>query len=364
MKEAALLMVLTVFASLNSGCLVPDAPNERTIDTIEATEHILAVDASFLPQLLASGTVYYDASGVEVEPLVLFREQGVNTLRLRVWVNPATNASSLSEVAAFAATARDMGFNIWIAPHFSDTWADPGWQAAPEAWSEHNFSELNAAVAHHVRDIMVAINPDIIQLGNEINHGFLHPHGRINNGSAPFLQLLETASQTVRNHSSTTSIMLHYAGHEGSLSFFHLVDAVDYDIIGLSFYPLWHGQSLLALGEALQNLSSTYDKDVLVAETAYPFTLDWYDWTDNIVGSDDQLILPAYPATPTGQLHFLTDLKQTVLDVDRGLGFAYWAPEWVAWDGNRSETGSPWENQALFDEHHRTLPAFAAFGKP
>ena len=225
-------------------------------------------------------------------------------------------------------------------------------------------SELNTAVAHHVRDIMVAINPDIIQLGNEINHGFLHPHGRINNGSAPFLQLLETASQTVRNHSSTTSIMLHYAGHEGSMRFFHLVDAVDYDIIGLSYYPLWHGQSLLGLGEALQNLSSTHEKDVLVAETAYPFTLDWYDWTDNIVGSDDQLILPAYPATPTGQLHFLTDLKQTVLDVDRGLGFAYWAPEWVAWDGNRSETGSPWENQALFDEHHRALPAFAAFGEP
>ena len=102
----------------------------------------------------------------------------------------------------------------------------------------------------------------------------------------------------------------------------------------------------------------------MIAETAYPFTLEWYDWTNNLVGTEDQLILPEYPATPEGQHDFLVDLKSTVLAVEGGSGFCYWAPEWIAWDGNTSEEGSPWENQALFDADHRALPAMQAFAPP
>ena len=132
---------------------------------------------------------------------------------------------------------------------------------------------------------MQRIEPDIIQLGNEVNHGFLHPHGRIGNGSRPFLDLVGTASLAVRNHSDETRIMLHHAGYEGALEFFDLVQAVEYDMIGLSYYPLWHGRSLPELGEALQTLADAHGKEIVIAETAYPFTLEWYDWTNNLVGT-------------------------------------------------------------------------------
>ena len=363
MRGVAVMLTLLMVATVNSGCLASPtlAPGP---DQPVLVEHIAAVDVSSLPLILASGTAYHDETGTVVDPLALFRANGVNTIRLRVWVDPATSGSSMDEVTDLAATARSMGFRIWIAPHLSDTWADPGAQHPPAAWSDLAPDELHAAVDDHISDIMQRIEPDIIQLGNEINHGFLHPHGRIGNGSQPFLDLLETASLAVRNHSDETRIMLHHAGYEGALEFFDLVQAVEYDMIGLSYYPLWHGRSLPELGEALQTLADAHGKEIVIAETAYPFTLEWYDWTNNLVGTEDQLILPEYPATPDGQHDFLVDLKATVLAVEGGSGFCYWAPEWIAWDGNTSEEGSPWENQALFDADHRALLAMQAFAPP
>ena len=92
------------------------------------------------------------------------------------------------------------------------------------------------------------------------------------------------------------------------------IKTIDYDIIGLSFYPLWHGKSLNGLKSTMHNLSLVHDKEIIIAETAYPFTLDWNDWTNNIVGLESQLILPDYPATSTGQKDFINAIKTFIFN--------------------------------------------------
>jgi arabinogalactan endo-1,4-beta-galactosidase len=140
-----------------------------------------------------------------------------------------------------------------------------------------------------------------------------------------------------------------------------MVSALDYDIIGLSFYPIWHGKSLMELEQTMIDLSIEFSKPVVIAETAYPFTLDWNDQTHNIVGLQSQLILPDYPASPEGQKLFIRDLRNMVNSNESMLGFCYWGAELVAWKGFDSLDASPWENQALFDFNNHALPVLDEF---
>ncbi len=111
----------------------------------------------------------------------------------------------------------------------------------------------------------------------------------------------------------------------------------------------------------MQNLSSTHNKKILIAETAYPFTLNWNDQTNNIVGTTDQLILPDFPANATGQQNFIHQIKALTQEVENGIGFCYWGAELIAWKGNSSTEGSTWENQALFDFNNEALPVLSEF---
>jgi arabinogalactan endo-1,4-beta-galactosidase len=189
----------------------------------------------------------------------------------------------------------------------------------------------------------------------------LHPYGNISAQKGQFIQLLQTGAEAVRNVSETSLIMIHYAGLEGADWFFDQVESVDYDLIGISYYPLWHGKSLNTLGRTLAGLQEKYQKEVLIAETAYPFTLDWNDWTNNIVGLEEQLILPEFPASPAGQKAFLGRIKEIVDDTPGGQGLCYWGAEMVAWKGDQATDGSSWENQALFDFENHALPVIEVF---
>ena len=155
--------------------------------------------------------------------------------------------------------------------------------------------------------------------------------------------------------------MLHFAGHEEANVFFNFVDGLDYDIIGISFYPIWHGKYISELEQNLIQLRTLYDKEIMIAETAYPFTLGWNDWTNNIIGLENQLILPEFPATPQGQKNFVQQLKIMMTNLDGGIGLSYWGAELIAWNGPESSEGSPWENQALFDFNNQALPVIEVF---
>ncbi|HMO33629.1 MAG TPA: glycosyl hydrolase 53 family protein [Lacibacter sp.] len=325
---------------------------------------IAAVDISSYPEISKANPLFYDVNGNPKDFLQLLKENGVNTIRLRLWVHPVNGHSGLDEVRQFATGLKEKGFKIWLTLHYSDTWADPGSQELPAAWKGLDFPALKDSVYAYTKKIMQEIRPELIQIGNEINSGMLHPHGNITTNPGNFIQLVRAGCSAVRETKADCKIILHVAGFQGANWFFNQVSTVDYDIIGISYYPIWHGKSVPDLAAKLQELSTTYKKKILIAETAYPFTLGWNDWTNNIVGQTDQLILPDYPATPDGQQKFIHQIKKTIRDTKNGIGFCYWGAELIAWKGNQSSTGSPWENQALFDFNNKALPVLNEFKAP
>ena len=177
-----------------------------------------------------------------------------------------------------------------------------------------------------------------------------------------FISLLASASNVIRAQSPSTKIMLHYAGIQGASWFFSKTAAIDYDYIGLSYYPVWHGTDLNLLQQTLTSLGQTYSKKVLIAETSYPFTLGWNDWTNNVLGQTNQLH-PNYPATLDGQKNFVEQIKTIIQQTPNGVGFCYWGAEWIAFRGPTATNGSSWENQALWDFNNNALPVMDAFSQ-
>lgn len=354
-RIAQIIITFFIFISCNKDTIIDPIPeNENSL-------FISAVDISSYPEILNSNPKFYDLEGNQNDFLTILKDNGINTVRLRLWVNPSNEHSGFDEVKQFSKTLKINGFKTWLTLHYSDTWADPAHQEIPIQWQGINFTQLKDSVYNYTKKVITDLQPDYIQIGNEINHGFLHPYGYISTNFQQFVELMDTAILAVRTNSYDCKIILHYAGIEGSDWFFNQVSVIDYDIIGLSYYPIWHGKSLNNLKLKMQNLSQTYNKKIVIAETAYPFTLEWNDWTNNIVGSEEQLILPEYPATIDGQRKFIKQIKTLTKEVENGIGFCYWGAELIAWKGNQSTDASPWENQALFDFDNKALPVLREF---
>jgi arabinogalactan endo-1,4-beta-galactosidase len=203
------------------------------------------------------------------------------------------------------------------------------------------------------------IQPDYIQIGNEINSGFLWPEGSIDSLSN-LKALLSQGIKAVRAADPDTKIILHFAGLTGADWFFSQMTGLDYDMIGISYYPVWHGTYLTLLQTTLSGLGSTYNKQVVIAETAYPFTLLWNDETNNVVGEVSQLVT-GYPATPQGQHDFVAKIKAILTSFTQGAGFCYWGAEFIAFKGPTATDGSDWENQAFYDFTNKALPVFNMF---
>lgn len=330
-------------------------------DQVVQDENIRAADISFLPLLESENTVFKSNNQPE-DVVSTLKKSGCNYIRIRLWHNPTDGHSGLNEVQSLAKRVRQKGMKVWLSVHFSDTWADPGNQKKPVAWQNLTFEQLKDAVQIYTTQIIEETNPDIIQIGNETNDGMLWPEGRLSTNENRYLQLLAVASQAIRNSSSETKIMLHFAGTDGADYYFNKVKTIDYDYIGLSYYPIWHGKNIEALKNMINQLGATYDKKVLIAETAYPFTLGYNDFTNNILGQENQLI-SAYPATELGQNNFLLALKTAIQESTGGVGYCYWEPEWVAFRGPTSTNGSPWENQALWDFDNNALSGLEFFNK-
>jgi arabinogalactan endo-1,4-beta-galactosidase len=339
------------------------------------------VDASYLPQVEAAGGTFRDDTDPDGETLgdalAILRAHGVTTIRIRVWHTPTNGAGNLTEAVALAGRAAAGGFDILLDLHYSDTWADPGHQAVPAAWAGLELPVLADSVRLYTRDVVRAFaargaTPRCVQLGNEITAGMLWDTGRVGGAFdtdvqwdrlARLLQagidgLDEAVAGRIR-----PQVMIHLdrgGDNAGARRFLDRLASRDvrFDVIGLSYYPWWHG-SPADLAANLGDLAVRYGKDIIVVETAYPWTLAWRDNTHNIIGLPSQL-LPAYPASPEGQRGFLDAMLDIVHAVPdgRGIGVFWWGAEWIAAPG----FGSSWENLALFDGEGRALPALSAFG--
>ena len=298
------IQILIIFIFIVLSCNIDDEVD--IMPRNETPTFLSAVDISSYPEISSVNPIFYDLEGNQKDMLMILKENGVNTIRLRLWVNPNNEHSGFEEVKQFSQIVKALGFKTWITLHYSDSWADPGNQETPAQWQGLRFYDLKDSVYAYTQKVIAEIKPNYIQIGNEINAGLLHPYGNISTNYESFIDIINEACAAVRDNSDSCKIILHFAGIENSEWFFNQLTTVDYDIIGLSYYPIWHGKSLKNLKTTMQNLSVSNNKQIVIAETAYPFTLEWNDLTNNIVGLDEQLILPEYPATPVGQRKFIS----------------------------------------------------------
>ncbi|HEY3412211.1 MAG TPA: arabinogalactan endo-1,4-beta-galactosidase [Armatimonadota bacterium] len=337
---------------------------------------VRGVDASFLRQIEDHGGAYYDG-GLKRDALAIFRNHGVNLLRLRVWNNPADGYSGKADVLGLASRGHALGMRLLIDFHYSDTWADPAHQTKPAAWATLSDDALRTAVHDFTKDIVSSLAaqgtpPDFVQVGNEIRAGMLWPTGYVSGGTDPnwprFASLLKAGVAGVKDGmpaGRSTSIVLHIdsGGNNAWCRDWYdaaVRNAVPFDTIGLSYYPWWHGTPQ-ALAANLGDLAQRYGKPVMVVEAAYPWTLANQDATNNIVGLPSQLST-GYPATPAGQRAFLDAVFSIVRAVPggKGAGVVYWEPDWIS----TASFGSAWENLATFDFGGNVLTSIDAFSDP
>ena len=289
------------------------------------------------------------------------------TVRLRLWHTPDSGWNDLTATLALAQRIQEAQLDLLLDIHYSDTWADPGQQHKPAAWRELSFDQLQDSVYTYTRDVIEALvaqgaPPQMVQIGNEIIQGVLWDEGRVGGTFdtpaqwSQLEQLLQAAIAGVHDAASPddVEIMIHIdrgGDLAGATWFLDNLTAlsVNYDVIGLSYYPWWHG-SFEAMEETVTGVAERYGKPVILVEIAYPWTLGWFDNTHNIVGLPEHL-LPGYAGSPNGQYAFIKDTIERVRSVPLGRGICYWAPEYMAVSG----VGSPWENLALFDEEGHAL---------
>ncbi|MER7518359.1 arabinogalactan endo-1,4-beta-galactosidase [Streptomyces sp. NPDC126499] len=334
---------------------------------------VKGVDVSTLRKSEDLGGVYRTSGGAAGDALGILKSAGANYGRLKVWVDPADGYNDKARVLTMAKRIKAQGMRLLVDFHYSDTWADPGAQSKPAAWSGHSYAQLRTDVYQHTYDVLNALKAqgttaDMVQIGNEINTGMLWPEGSTDNWSQ-LAGLLKSGVSAAKAVSSSTQIALHLA-HGGDNALYRwwfdnaTAQGVPFDVIALSFYGYWHGP-LSDLQTNLDDISARYGKKVLVVETAYPFRLDSEDAHENIIDTTAELV-PGYPAGPAGQSAWLRDVMSVVeaVPAGRGLGVVYWEPTWTAvagngWDPANPSSGNGWENQALFGYDDRLLPAAA-----
>ena len=333
-------------------------------------------DVSSLYRSELDGGVYYTSSGTAENALTQLRNAGMNFVRLRVWVNPGDGFNNEAQLLAGARQAALHGQQLLLDFHYSDTWADPGHQTIPAAWAADMFTQLEAQVYTYSRHVVADLvrqgtPPTLVQVGNEINNGMLWPIGS-DSDFAQLAGLLKAGIAGVHAADPAAKIVLHLAAawSESGLAWWYSQAesyGVPFDIIGLSYYDYWHGR-LDVLQADLDGLTAQFGKPVLVAETAYPFTLATNDPSASLSFSDPSELDPGYPATPAGQAANFRDVLSVVQAVPNGLGLGafYWEPTWTVvpgngWDPANPSSGDGWENQAMWNYSDVALPVIADY---
>ena len=356
---------------------------------------IKGMDVSTLIEEEQCGAKYYD-HGVEGDLLFILKSYGTNYVRLRLWNDPydeegnpygaGTNDLAKTIELSKRAKAQDMG--ILLDYHYSDFWADPGKQNVPKAWRGKTVKELESAVYDFTLDTMKRLHeegvpPTMVQVGNEITNGLLWPYGQKPNFDEIAL-FVSAGIRAVRAIDKQVPIMIHLDNgglNEMYVEWFdnYVKRGEDFDIIGLSYYPFWHG-TLDELSFNMQDMARRYGKQIAVAEVSMGFSMEDYRRYEGLspeelkgMATRPELTekLP-YPMTKEGQADFMLDIMRRIKAVEGGLGFFYWEPGWIPvpgcgwateaalrYTGEKGPGGNEWANQALFDYEGNALPALA-----
>lgn len=360
-------------------------------------DFIKGFDVSTLAEVERCGGRFYD-NGVESGALDILRRYGGNWVRLRLWNDPydergedyGAGVCDLPTVLDMAKRARAAGMEWLLDFHYSDFWADPGKQTVPRAWQGLDEAELADAVYRYTREVLSVcraegVAPAMVQVGNELSRGLLWPTGMVPNWDT-ICRYVSAGVRAVREELPGAQVMVHLddgGNHELYRIWFDHFFGLggECDIIGLSYYPFWHG-SLGDLAANMNDIAPRYGKDLIVVETSMGFTMESYGPWENL--ADDarkgaatrpELVRGiSFSMTPQGQADYTDAMLRILRNVPngRGKGMFWWEPAWIPVPGSvwskpsgweyvheKGPGGNEWANQALFDFDGNALPALA-----
>lgn len=369
--------------------------------SVNGGEPIRGVDISSILSVEKAGVKFYNDDGMEQDIFRTLAEHGVNYIRVRVWNHPYDfqgNGYGGGNCDAYTAgvigkRAAAYGIKLLVDIQYSDFWADPEKQSIPKDWRGFNYEETKIAIYNHTRDTLISIRNaggdiGMVQVGNETNCFFCGKKDMYK-----ICDMFKSGCKAVRDFDSSILIALHFANPSTGYYDWYaqtLDDCwVDYDVFATSYYPYWHGTSE-NLTKVLKTIGNTYDKYVMVAETAYPYTDEDGDTFGNAVNSTSEHAELRFPVSVDGQAECLTDVFQAVANTgSKGIGVFYWEPAWlgvpdIPWEKQRElwkQCGSGWatdtaeeydesvngsggssyDNQALFDFYGRPLSSLDVF---
>ncbi|PHQ29975.1 arabinogalactan endo-1,4-beta-galactosidase [Leeuwenhoekiella nanhaiensis] len=366
--------VFIVLIGFITGCQ-SEKPTTKTITQPQIP--ILGADLSYVNEIEDCGA-YFTAEGDTIDPYSYFAERGANVIRLRLWHAPVHSPySNFKDVKKSITRAHEAGVAVLLDFHYSDFWADPHKQVRPKAWAGITDDRILAdSIYNYTFETLASLAeenllPQWVQVGNETNIEILQPLDTIItdtiNWSRNAMLLnsgLKAVSDAEKAFSSEIKSVLHIAQPENALSWFRKAEenrVTDFDIIGLSYYSKWSTYPIEKLSIAIDSLKTRFKKEVVIVETAYPYSLDNADAAGNILGED--ALIEGYPATHEGQKNYMLQLTQNVLNAG-GLGVIYWEPAWVTSSCSTPwGTGSHWDNATFFDasKSNTALPVFEFF---
>lgn len=358
-------------------------------------EFIKGMDISTLIEQEACGAHYYD-NGKEGGLLEILKSYGANYVRLRLWNDPyaedgtpyGAGTNDLEKTLTMAKRALKLGMGFLLDFHYSDFWADPGKQTVPKAWKSYSTERLEQAVYDYTKETLETLiknhaAPTMVQVGNELTNGLLWPTGKKPEFDA-IARYVNAGIRAVRAVDQTIPIMIHLDNGGNNEMYREWFDnfikrGEDFQIIGLSYYPFWHG-TLDELEYNMKDMAKRYQKEIIVAEVSMGFTMEDYAEYEKLapeerkgMATSPELVKDLqYPMTKEGQAAFMEDVLGRIASVPGGCGFFYWEPGWIpvpgcgwatdaalAYTGESGPGGNEWANQALFDYEGNALPALA-----
>ena len=363
---------------------------------------ILGIDASTYLEELEQGAKYF-AGEISIDPLDAFLENGVNWMRIRVWNDPRSREGEpylagtcdMDRYIRLAKLVKAKGYQLLLDFHYSDFWADPAKQMIPKAWEGMDTDTMCDALYAFTKECLLAaveadVAPDMIQVGNEITNGMLWPVGRLEwadgkrGNYVNFCKLVDAGCRACREVLPQAKIVLHLERSNDKAvyqEFFSEMEkaGIDYDIIGASYYPYWHGTP----EELFANLKDCrpFGKELMVMELGYGFTTEAYQLngeSKRLVIDSERAYVPGfterYPVSPEGQAAFVEDFLAQAKAHGIG-GIFYWEPLWLPGEGicwaseagqayiheEGKSTANEWANQCLFDYEGQMLPVFKKY---
>lgn len=369
----------------------------RSVPVKRHMKFVKGMDLSTLLELERCGAKYYD-NGEERDLLAIMKSYDVDTIRIRLWNDPwsetgesyGAGENDLKTSLEIAKRVTAAGFGVLLNFHYSDFWADPGKQIKPKAWADYGVKELEQAVYDYTLESMqtfldAGVNITMVQVGNELSNGLLWPEGKVPNYDN-IATFVNAGIRAVRKADATIPVMIHLDNGGNNALYREWFDnftkrGEDFEIIGLSYYPFWHG-SLQMLNDNMNDIAERYGKDLVIAEVSMGYTMEDYKNYEKL--SDEErkgyATRPAlvekieYPMTKQGQYDFMEDFLNRISHIKGGKekGFFYWEPAWIPVPGSGWATpaslkymndpgpcGNEWANQALFDYDGNALPTLS-----